>query len=292
MGEVPRVHEGAELRPGVDVMDFDLLFGLVAEAGKAILDCDQEVPSPGKELSLYDRAFERAYKVLLRGLRSCCGDIPVISKVENAAKPTGEALSRYWLAHPLDGLFGGGSIDFTVDLALIENDVPVLGLVYAPVQKTFYFAAKGDGCWKMDEGARQRLTVSAPPKGAPVRVIISRSHPSPDVLLLIDVLPSSVTMGRDSALRFCAIAEGRADLYPQLDLTRAWETAAGQIIVTEAGGVMIDSEGKPFRYSNADFVNGPFLVAPGSGWLEEMGLREWRKSFENREYDFCAKSCR
>ena len=122
--------------------------------------------------------------------------------------------------------------------------------------------------------------------------MVNRSHISPDTLLLIDLLPSSVTVGRDSALKFCAIAEGEADFYPRSEASREWETAAGQIIVTEAGGVMTDLKGKPFTYNKAGLVNGPFLVAPSFGWLEEMDLLDCRKRLADWKFETLAMSCR
>jgi 3'(2'), 5'-bisphosphate nucleotidase len=277
-------------------MDLDFVRDLVVEAGRGVLDVCEEALSAGKEiLSSLELASGRAQRIISRGLQSCCQDIPVISKEDrDTARSTGVDLSRFWLVDPLDGAGESmlGSGEFTVNIALIERDMPVWGVVYAPARQTLYFAAKGEGCWKLHDGKRERLQVSVPAIGVPTRVVVNRSRISPDTVLLIDFLPSSATVGRESALKFCSIAEGEADFYPQLDATREWETAAGQIIVMEAGGVMTDLEGKPFTYNKAGLTNGPFLVAPSLGWLENMNLLNCRKRLAEWQLDYCAMSCR
>lgn len=277
-------------------MNLDFVCGLVEEAGRAVIDVSEGQLSAGKEgLSSLDFASGRAHRIISQGLRSCCPGIPVFSKEDRDAPcSTREDLPRFWLVDPLDGAGDGnnGNGEFTVNIAMVEGDTPILGAVYVPVRETLYFAARGDGCWKIQHGARQRLKVGAPSMGAPTRVVVNRSHISPDTVLLIDLLPCSVTVGRDSALKFCAIAEGEADFYPRLEATREWETAAGQIIVTEAGGVMTDLKGEPFTYNKAGLVNGPFLVAPSLGWLEEMDLLDCRKRLAEWKFEVLASSCR
>jgi 3'(2'), 5'-bisphosphate nucleotidase len=277
-------------------MNLDYVCSLLMEAGKAILDIGEGAISAVEDkVSSRNLASVRADRIISDGLRSCCGDIPVFSRVSDAALGSARVdMPRFWLVDPLDGAGEGdrGDSELTVNIALVEGDMPVLGAVYVPVRESLYCAAKGEGSWKIQDGVRQRLTVSSPSTGAPTRVVVNRSYISPDTVLLIDLLPSSVTVGRDSALKFCAVAEGEADFYPRLDATREWETAAGQIIVTEAGGVMIDLEGKPFTYNKAGLVNGPFLVAPSRDWLREMDLLDCRKRLADWEFDYCAMSCR
>ena len=276
-------------------MNHEFVCSLLVEAGRAILYVEGELRAGKEDLSSLDLASAQANRIISRGLRSCCEDIPVFSKEDKDVPDTiGADLPQFWLVDPLDGAGEGerGNSEFTINIALVERDTPVLGAVYVPLRETLYFAARGEGSWKIQDGARQRLQVSAPSTGAPARVVVNRTHMSPDTVVIIDLLPSSVTVGRDSALKFCAIAEGEADFYPRLDVTREWETAAGQIIVTEAGGVMTDLDGKPFKYNKAGLVNGPFLVAPSLGWLEEMDLLNCRKRLADWEFDYCAISCR
>ncbi len=276
-------------------MNLEFVCSLIVEAGRAVLDVEGALSAGKEELSSVDLASSRANRIISQGLRSCCEDVPVFSREDkDVPDATGADLPRFWLVDPLDGAGQGekGNSEFTINIALVERDTPVLGAVYVPVRETLYFAARGEGSWKIQDGARQRLNVSAPSAGAPARVVVNRTLISPDAVVIIDLLPSSITVGRDSALKFCAIAEGEADFYPRLDATREWETAAGQIIVTEAGGVMTELEGKPFTYNKAGLVNGPFLVAPSLGWLEEMDLLNCRKRLADWEFEYCAISCR
>ncbi|MGC8491617.1 MAG: 3'(2'),5'-bisphosphate nucleotidase CysQ family protein [Syntrophobacteraceae bacterium] len=275
-------------------MNVDLLCSLVTEAGRAIFDAIGGEKKEG--LSSFDQASGLANRIIVEGLHSCCPDVPVFSKEDtDVSGGSGEELARFFLVDPLDGAGAGKSDsgEFTVNVALIEGGVPVLGAVYVPVRQTLYFASRGEGCWKVQNGAREQLRVSAPAAGAPTRVVVGRSQISPDTVSLIDLLPgSSATIGRDSALKFCAIAEGEADFYPQLECTREWETAAGQILVTEAGGIVTDFHGTPHTYNKTGLVNGPFFVAPSLAWLQTMDLLDCQKRLAEREFEYLATSCR
>src|SRR5512143_2968041 len=114
----------------------------------------------------------------------------------------------------------------------------------------------------MAEGRERSLHIEEPKADAPVRVVTSRSHPSPDLERLLALLPNRQILARGSAAKFCAVAAGEADFYPRLGPTSEWDTAAGQAIVTAAGGVMLDPQGGAFRYNKPDLVNGRFFVAP------------------------------
>jgi 3'(2'), 5'-bisphosphate nucleotidase len=103
-------------------------------------------------------------------------------------------------------------------------------------------------------------------------VVKSRSHPSPNLQTLLDQLPGHEVLTRGSALKFCAVARGDADFYPRFGPTWEWDTAAGQAIVTAAGGVLVDPWGQPFAYNKESLLNGPFLVACSEEWLSETGL--------------------
>ncbi len=275
-------------------MNVDLLCSLVTEAGRAIRDAIGGEKKEG--LSSIDHASKLAHRIIAEGLRGFCPDVPAFSKEDTEESGgSGEELPRFFLVDPLDGAGAGrsGSGEFTVNVALIEEGVPVMGAVYVPVAQTLYFASRGEGCWKVQDGVREQLRVKNPATGAPTRVVVNRSQISPDTVSLIDLLPgSSATIARDSALKFCAIAEGEADFYPQLESTREWETAAGQILVTEAGGVVTDFHGTPHTYNKTGLVNGPFFVAPSLAWLRAMDLLDCQKRLAERECEYLATSCR
>jgi 3'(2'), 5'-bisphosphate nucleotidase len=107
-----------------------------------------------------------------------------------------------------------------------------------------------------------------------VRVVKSRSHPSPNLQALLELLPDHDVVMRGSALKFCSVAKGEADFYPRFGPTWEWDTAAGNAIVLAAGGVMVDLQGKEFLYNKPTLLNGPFMVASSLRWLQETGLLE------------------
>ena len=116
--------------------------------------------------------------------------------------------------------------------------------------------------------------MSRVPVDGPVRIARSRSHPSPGLEELLSLIPSHQIINRGSALKFCAVAAGEADFYPRFGPTWEWDTAAGQAIVTAAGGTMVDLSGKPFVYNKENLLNGPFIVASSMDWLQRTGILE------------------
>ena len=179
-----------------------------------------------------------------------------------------------WLVDPLDGTkeFVKKNGEFTVNIALIEGTTPTLGVIYLPVLDRLYLADIRQGCWEFHEGRNRKLMVGTSSPANPVRVLKSRSHPSPDLEALLEALPSYESVIRGSALKFCALAAGEADFYPRLGPTCEWDTAAGHAIVTAAGGVMVALDGTPFTYNKPSLLNGPFLAAPSLAWLKKSGM--------------------
>jgi 3'(2'), 5'-bisphosphate nucleotidase len=179
---------------------------------------------------------------------------------------------RYWLIDPLDGTkeFVNRNGEFTVNIALIDKQKPVFGVVHVPVQGKTYLGCEGYGAERRDaEGNVESIQVSAT-SADPVRVVGSRSHrgASLDEYLLnlgeCDMIP----MG--SSLKVCVIAEGGADLYPRLGLTSEWDTAAAQAVVEQAGGSVVTLDGKAMKYNaKSDILNPYFFVigAADRDWL-------------------------
>lgn len=279
------------------MIDLDFLSSLTTEAGEAVLEVYRATCSTEEkeDRSPFALANKRAHQIISQGLGARYPAIPVLSE-EKKDIPHSVRMEwqRFWLVDPLDGT--GGFIkrndEFTVNIALIEGDMPVLGAIYLPARELLYLALKGSGCWKIKNGIRQSLKVGTPSREKPIRVVVSRSHASPDTIALIDLLPRCVTLNRGSALKFCMIAEGEADFYPRLDAAWEWDTAAGQVIVTEAEGVMTGLKGEPLTYNNSDLLNGPFLVAPSLDWLKEMDLLDYQKRLADSEFEIPVVSCR
>jgi 3'(2'), 5'-bisphosphate nucleotidase len=176
----------------------------------------------------------------------------------------------FWLLDPLDGTkeFISRNGEFTVNTALIHRGLPVMGAIYAPVKDLLYTAIKGGGAYRTVHGETVRLPVDR--QRTNCVVVGSRSHASREfeayVLKLRARYEAIELITAGSSLKFCLVAEGAADLYPRLGTTMEWDTAAGQLIVEEAGGRVVEAEGgRPLRYNKADLRNPHFIVS-GREW--------------------------
>lgn len=247
---------------------------LAATAGDRIMDIyrtafgvtEKEDRSP---LTAADLASHQA---IVAGLKQLTPTIPVLSE-ESAALPFAERRqwSRFWLIDPLDGTkeFIKRNGEFTVNIALIEGQEPVLGVVQVPVTGLCYFAARGEGAYRQRPGqSPERIQVCKVPAG-PVRVVGSRSHSGPEVAAFLAKLGEHSLVSIGSALKCCLVAEGSADVYPRLGLTSEWDTGAAQCVVEEAGGQVVAVTGERLRYNKESLLNPYFLVFGDSrrDWL-------------------------
>lgn len=208
-----------------------------------------------------------AQRVITAGLASLDGVLPVISEEARAA-PWSQRREwpRYWLVDPLDGTreFIKRNGEFTVNIALIENHQPVLGVVLAPVTGELYAAARGEGAWLQRQAGAdwQRIGTRGLPELATVAG--SRSHGGSAVALLQQLIGddyTSVPLG--SSLKFCLVARGDADVYLRRGATSEWDTAAAQSVLEEAGGAVLDLNGEPLRYNRGDSLINPEFIAVG-----------------------------
>jgi 3'(2'), 5'-bisphosphate nucleotidase len=260
-------------------IDIDTIAGLARQAGRAILEVyETEFTVEEKEdrspLTLADM---RSHAILSQGLTDRHPDIPVLSEEGKATDISiRRTWSRFWLVDPLDGTkeFIKRNGEFTINVALVVGHTPVIGLIYIPVQDRLYIGDTREGCWEIADGATRRLAIEPGRLPEAVRVVKSRSHPSPNLQALLDLLPNHEVVMRGSALKFCSVARGEADFYPRFGPTWEWDTAAGDAIVRAAGGVMVDLHGEPFVYNKPSLLNGPFLAASSLQWLRETGILE------------------
>ena len=204
-------------------------------------------------------------RVIVEGLRELSREIPVLSE-EGADIPWSERKQwhRFWLIDPIDGTkdFTQRTDEFTVNIALIEDGVPVLGVVTAPALKEAYWGAQGEGAFKRDRtGAVCRIFVAEPTDT--VRVVASKNHLNDDTKAFIEKFASHELVQAGSSLKFCQIAEGHADIYPRLGPTCEWDTGAAHAVLNAAGGKVETLEGKPLVYGKEDVLN-PFFVASGA----------------------------
>jgi 3'(2'), 5'-bisphosphate nucleotidase len=249
------------------------LVTLAEKAGQVIL----EHYDGGTDVRLKDDASpvtaadEAAEAVILAGLEELTAegltsDWPVVAE-EQVAQGVVPALDqrRFWLVDPLDGTreFLSRNGEFTVNIGLIEDEVPVLGVVHAPAQGRTWWGRAAAGAWLRDGAGERRIRVRARP-AAGLIAIASRSHADPatdDVLARLGVA-ERVSAG--SSLKFCLVAEGRADVYPRTGPTMEWDTAAGDAVLRAAGGRMQTLDGEPFRYRKPGFRNGGFIAWGGA----------------------------
>ncbi|MDZ7747460.1 MAG: 3'(2'),5'-bisphosphate nucleotidase CysQ [Halofilum sp. (in: g-proteobacteria)] len=241
---------------------------LAHRAGSAILEVynraagyDIEDKADNSPLTTADIA---SHEIIDAGLRSLRPDLPILSE-ESAEIAFSERASwhTYWLVDPLDGTreFIKRNGEFTVNIALVDDGVPVLGVVHAPVIDTDYYAARGSGAWKRVGDAPAEAIGVAPVAGERVRVAGSRSHAGERLAAFLDRLGPHELRPMGSSLKSCLVAEGAADLYPRLGPTSEWDTAAAQAVVEAAGGQVTDTAMRPLRYNQDEsLLNPDFLV--------------------------------
>jgi len=230
--------------------------------------CAADEKSDGSPVTIADREAEA---IIIKGLHDIFPDVPVVGEESVAAGviPDLSATEWFWLVDPLDGTkeFIRGSADYTVNIALIHRGVPVLGVVYAPVNGELY-AGHGAGTairWLADNNNDKPIRVRSLPAGG-LTVISSRNHHDENQLdkFLAD-FKIAKSMRRGSSLKICLIAAGKADLYPRFGLTSEWDTAAGDAVLRSAGGHIVDMKGAPLSYGHAQkkFENPEFVASSG-----------------------------
>mgnify|MGYP006436401811 FL=1 len=217
------------------------------------------------------RADTASHETLVDALGQLTPDIPVLS--EESAEvdfETRRHWSRLWVVDPLDGTreFVKRNGEFTINVALVEDQRPVLGVIMLPVTGEAYSGIVGGGANHWRDGRSEKIATRRPPADPPV-VLGSRSHANPRTEAYFEMLGPHDKISRGSALKFCAVACGEADLYPRLGPTSEWDTAAGEAIVTAAGGKVWMPDGRELRYNaRPTTLNGDFLVAgdPDARW--------------------------
>lgn len=251
------------------------IVALAEDAGRAILEVystDFEVQNKEDESPL-TQADLASHRWIEAGLRSLTPDIPIIS--EESGLPDFEVRSqweRYWLIDPLDGTkeFVNRNGEFTVNIALIENQRPVLGVVHVPVQGKTYVGCEGVGAERRDGDDAPEAIKVAESSGQSPRIVGSRSHRGASLDAYLDRLGDYDMVPMGSSLKFCVVAEGGADLYPRLGPTSEWDTAAAQAVVEQAGGSVVTLDGKPMKYNAKEDILNPYFFVIGAAdrdWL-------------------------
>lgn len=250
------------------------LEALAIEAGAAIMvirDRGAAVREKPDSSPVTD-ADEAAERIIIQGLKSLLPETPIVAEESMAAgdgpdaRETSGKNAEFWLVDPLDGTkeFVRGNGEFTVNIALVRNGLPVAGVVFAPALGRLYAGAVGAGASLMEltpDGASDwhPITVRDAPADALV-AIASKSHRLPETDALLARLSLAESRAVGSSLKFCVLAEGGADIYPRFGETMEWDTAAGQAILLAAGGQMLTWDGHPFTYGKPDYRNPGFLA--------------------------------
>ena len=260
--------------------DLETLVRLCEEAGRAILAVREagfrvDAKNDASPVTAADLA---AHELLVAGLAGC-STLPILSE-EGREVPWEERREwqRFWLIDPLDGTreFVDGFDDFTVNVALVERGRPVLGVVHAPASSTSWAGVVGQGAWRWQTQARREIRVA--PRWPP-RVLASRAHLDAVTRDWIAAIPNARLERCGSSVKFCRIAEGRADLYPRFAPTCEWDTAAGQAVLEAAGGVVLAADSlTALRCQQGEsLVNGHFIACAEPGWRDRLsGLSEQR----------------
>jgi 3'(2'), 5'-bisphosphate nucleotidase len=251
-----------------------LLEAVGALAGRAANAILATVRSPGEfeekaDGSPVTRADRAAHEVLVEGLSRLDPEHTVVSEEGDVEGTVRAAGSVYWLVDPLDGTkeFIAGRPEYTVNVALVEAGVPILGVIQVPVSRRLYLGARGLGARLVDGASESRLTPASVDR--PRTAVVSRSHLTPPTEEFLAHLGITETTPCGSSLKICAVAEGVADVYPRFGPTCLWDTAAGAAVATAAGCAVVDLKGRPLRYDPANGIKHPgFLVSAPGGCLE------------------------
>ena len=255
------------------------LMPIVARAGAAIMRIyggDFSVQHKADDSPLTQADLE-SQRIIIEGLERLTPGIPILS--EEFAQASWEERRRWdelWVVDPLDGTreFVKRNGEFTVNIALVRGHAPLLGIVAAPALGLSYWGAANLGAYSRHHaGPQVRIQTVAPQP--PWRVVGSRSHASGETAAFLARLGPHVLSGIGSSLKFCLIAEGKADLYPRFGPTSEWDTAAGQAVLEAAGGHVTRLDGRQLRYNcRESLINGDFVAFSDRRVLPARGAAE------------------
>jgi 3'(2'), 5'-bisphosphate nucleotidase len=275
----------------VSQMDFtapnarrSLMEGLIAaavNAGAAIMavfdsDFDVQVKADQSPVTVADQAAEA---VILEALARLAPGVPVVAEEEAAAGRIPEVGARFFLVDPLDGTkeFVRRGSDFTVNIGLIEDGAPTLGVVFAPARDALYVGDVALGeAWRetrrpTDSTGGAKIALKVKPPGDRLTAVASKSHDTPETEAYLKTCGVDERVSIGSSLKFCLVASGEADLYPRPAPTCEWDTAAGHAVLLAAGGVVYDLSGAPLPYGKPKFFNPGFLALGGVRGLPPLG---------------------
>ena len=239
----------------------DQVIDIAKEAGRAILDIYQQDDvdiQTKQDQSPLTQADLASHDIITKALKHLTPDIPILS--EEGHTLDGE-VDTFWCVDPLDGTkeFIKKNDEFTVNVALIEQHQPVLGVIHIPVMNETFMALKGEGAFKIHNNQKQRLTKQSDENHSPPTFAVSRSHLNEKTKAFID-RHQAETIPAGSSLKLTLLAEGKVDAYPRFGPTSLWDMAAGHAILKETGGEIYTLEQQPLVYNVKQIIN-PDVVA-------------------------------
>lgn len=249
-------------------LTLELLISIAEKAGSAILDIynssDFNVTEKDDNSPL-TAADLISHSIIYEGLASNFPDIPILSEEgKNTSYEARKYWKRFWLVDPLDGTkeFIKRNGEFTVNIALIENEKPVLGVIHVPVFNETYYGAAGVGAFKKNiDGMIEKISVSSVDFNSGLNVVQSRSHSGEEENEFYSKYKIKDRLSKGSSLKICLVAEGRADLYFRGGPTMEWDTAAGHAVLLAAGGVFVTKTKSEFLYNKESLKNNGFIAA-------------------------------
>jgi 3'(2'), 5'-bisphosphate nucleotidase len=249
--------------------DIDLVVEIAKCAGRKILDIYQKndfEKSSKLDNSPVTEADLMAHDIIVNKLGKLTPTIPILSE-ESALTPWVERKKwqKYWLIDPLDGTkeFIKRNGEFTVNIALIYKNTPILGVVHAPVLGETWVGAKGKQAYKIKNNKRLTIRTLPHKDGELWRVVGSRSHVSKSFQKYLESMGDHQLISMGSSLKFCIVAEGGAHIYPRLGNTSEWDTAAAHAVVNAAGGEVLNIDGKPLLYNTEESIRNPHFIVIG-----------------------------
>lgn len=247
-------------------IDLNLLNEVAVEAGKAILEI-YDTGDFGVEMKLDNspltKADKAAHNVIVEYLDKYFGDIPILSEEgKNIPYEERKNWDKFWCVDPLDGTkeFIKRNGEFTVNIALIENNYPVLGVIHIPVRGISYLGDEDRGAFIISKERELKAIMTSTKYDEGIVAVKSRSHASDDDEEFFSRFNIADSISIGSSLKFCLVAEGSAHIYKRSGPTMEWDTAAGQAIVEAAGGVVL-RDGKRFWYNKEELLNPGFICA-------------------------------
>ena len=216
-----------------------------------------------EDLSPLTDADRRSNEVIITTLESLYPEIPILSeegKEVNFSERKGWNL--FWLIDPLDGTkeFIKRNGEFTVNIALIKNQLPIAGIVYAPTIKTFWYGAEGIGSYKLIENSEAKRIKVEENTDSPIRIVSSRSHPSAKLESYLNRFSDYEILNMGSSLKICLIADSSAHIYPRLGPTMEWDSGAGHAVLKFAGGELINRETSEELIYNKEILKNPDFI--------------------------------